>query len=149
MATYRIETTEKKNVLEIEHWQKDGVTIKRLSGFRWGTGWINTEPGETLDIDPVNENGVNVYDYDFELDSLDDGWYGDWEFPDDMAEEERERLMELWDEESYSGFEEEGWSNEETECWFNGPLSIELTEGDAKEQDNVSNEASPAGKWPF
>jgi hypothetical protein len=42
-----------------------------------------------------------------------------------MDEEERERMDELWDEESYDGWEGEGWSQSECETWFRGPLSLE------------------------
>lgn len=134
MAVYSISTTEKKSVLEVELWAKGDQVIKRITGFRWGSGWITVEAGETLDIEQENPNSVNVYDYDFELNSLDDGWYGDIEFPEDMDESERERLTELWDEESYSGWEEDGWYNEETECWFEGPLEIILTEEDSTDK---------------
>ena len=42
-----------------------------------------------------------------------------------MSEEERERMDELWEEDSYSAWEEEGWINSDTETYFNGPLSLE------------------------
>ncbi len=79
------------------------------------------------DIDLANPDGLEVFatDYDFELDSLDDGWYGDVEYPEDMSDEERERLEELWDEDGYDGWESEGWTNDDTETWFYGPLSLE------------------------
>ena len=125
MATWVLTTTEKKNVEEIEFWHKDGKTIKRTTGFRWGT--VYCESDERPDIDLENPDGLEVFatDYDFELDNLDDGHYCDVEYPDDMSEEEQERMDELWDEDSYSAWEEEGWSNDDTETWFNGPLDLE------------------------
>jgi hypothetical protein len=59
-----------------------------------------------------------------ELESMWDGCSETFEFPDEIDDEERERLEELWAEESYSGWEGEGWMNDETECWFYGPLEI-------------------------
>lgn len=149
MAQYRIATIDKKSVTEIEFWTKDDKTIKRITGWRWGAGWINTESGEILDIDPKNPDGVNVYDYDFELDSLDDGWYGDVEYSDNIDDEEREQLEELWDEESYSAWESEGWYNSETECWFYGPLEIEKTAEDEEQEEQEEVSETPKRSWPF
>ena len=125
MATWVLTTLEKKNVVETEFWSKDGKTIKRSTGFRWGT--VYCESDERPDIDLANPEGLEVFatDYDFELDNLDDGHYCDVEYPDDMSEEEQERMDELWDEDSYSAWEEEGWSNDDTETWFHGPLNLE------------------------
>ena len=125
MATWVLTTLEKKNVVETEFWSKDGKTIKRSTGFRWGT--VYCESDERPDIDLANPEGLEVFatDYDFELDNLDDGHYCDIEYPDDMSEEEQERMDELWDEDSYSAWEEEGWSNDDTETWFHGPLNLE------------------------
>ena len=60
-----------------------------------------------------------------ELDMMDDGCYGDWEFPEGMDEEEQERIIEGWDEDSYEFMEGDGWVNDETEAWLFGPLNIE------------------------
>ena len=97
MTTWVLKTLEKKSVEETEFWTKDGQTIKRITGFRWGT--VYCESDERPDIDLTNPDGLEVFatDYDFELDSLDDGWYGDVEYPEDMSDEERERMDELWD----------------------------------------------------
>lgn len=123
--TWVLTTTEKKSVEEYEFWTKDDVTIKRINGFRWGT--VYTEDKDKPEIDLDNPDGISVFDcgYDFELDSLDDGWYCDWEFPDDMSEEERQAIIDGWDEDSYDYMESNGWYNSETETWFFGPLSLE------------------------
>lgn len=125
MATWVLTTTDKKSVEEIEFWYKDGKTIKRITGFRWGTVYCESDDKPEIDLD--NPDGINVFDcgYDFELDSLDDGWCLEVVYPDDMDEEEQERMDELWDEDAYDAWESEGWSNVETETWFHGPLSLE------------------------
>ncbi len=125
MATWVLTTAEKKNVEEIEIWTKDGNTIKRSTGFRWGK--VYCESDEKPEIDLENPDGISVFDcgYDFELDSLDDGCWEEVAYPEDMSEEERERMNELWDEESYDGWEGEGWCQDDSETWFYGPLSLE------------------------
>ena len=125
MATWVLTTTDKKSVVEVESWYKEGKTIKRITGFRWGTVYCESDEKPEIDLD--NPDGLEVFatDYDFELDNLDDGHYCDVVYPDDMSEEEQERMDELWDEDSYSAWEEEGWSNDDTETWFNGPLNLE------------------------
>ena len=61
-----------------------------------------------------------------------DGCWVEWSFPDDMPEEERERIQALWDEEWYEGMESDGWSNDDTEHWIYGP--IQLTDVDTGEE---------------
>lgn len=124
MATWTLTTLEKKNVEETEFWSKDGRTIKRITGFRWGS--VSCDSDEQPDIDLSNPDGLDVYctGYDFELDSLDDGHYSEVEYPDDMSQEEQDRLDELWDEEGYDAWEGEGWSNNDTETYFHGPLQL-------------------------
>lgn len=160
MAIWQVSTNEKKSVEEHEFWTKDGLTIKRITGFRWGTFTIETsDDNPPEDIDPENPDGINMYDYfsdnaenGAELDNLSDGWYGDVEWPEELSEEERERLEELWEEESYSSWESDGWYNSETECWFFGELTIEKI-GDSEpveeSSDDTDAEETPKGTWPF
>ena len=133
MPWWTVSTTEKKNVFEHELWEKDDYVIRRVTGFRWGTVLIETEDDNPPVLDQTDgpgADGVDMYntDYNWELDSLNDGWYEDFIWPDDMDEEERDRLLALWEEDSYGGWEEEGWVQYETECWFHGPLEIELND---------------------
>ena len=125
MATWKLSPQYKKSAVERSIWTKDGVTVVREEGYRWGTFYCESD--ERPDIDLDNPDGIDVFstDYDFELDNLDDGCSLEIEYPDDMPEEEQERLDELWDEDSYDGWESDGWSNVETETWFHGPLNLE------------------------
>jgi hypothetical protein len=130
MATWTVSTKEKKSCEEREIWTKDDMTITRITGFRWGTFSVETTDDNPPLIDADNPEGINMYDYSAdnvdstELVSMDDGWYGDVEYPDDLDEEEQERMNKLWDEDSYEGWEVEGWYQSETEAWFFGPLDI-------------------------
>jgi hypothetical protein len=137
MAYWTVSTQEKKNVEEHELWQKDDLVIRRITGFRFGTWSVETNDDEApilnQDSGPSSD-AINMNEYfdenveSIEMEMLDDGWYADVIWPDDMPEDERERLEELWEEDSYSAWEGEGWVNYETECWATGPLDIERTE---------------------
>jgi len=122
MATYSISTLYKKSSEERSFWFKDKMTAIKTEGYRWGT--FTKECDEHPDIDLDNEDGYEVYGDEWELVDLSDGCWGDWEWPEDMPEEERERLQTLWEEEWYEGLEGEGWTQDETEVWLYGPLLL-------------------------
>jgi len=141
MATWKVITKDKKSVEEHELWEKDGLTIIRITGFRYGS-WIITT---TTDKEPIFnrvrnplgdelDNSIDMYsllDENIEscdLDSLYDGWYSDVLYPDDIDQIEQERLDELWDEDSYEGWEKDGWIQTETECWVSCDLIVEKIE---------------------
>lgn len=133
MAIWKISTREKKSCEEREFWTKDGKTLVRINGFRWGTFTVETSDDEPPEgITEENPDGVDMYGYfgdnaedGAELDSMVDGWYGDWEFPDDMTEEEQQHILDGYDEDGYDFMESDGWYNDETEAWLFGPLDIE------------------------
>ena len=124
MATWKLSPQYKKSAVERSIWTKDGVTVVREEGYRWGTFYCESD--EQPDIDLKNPDGyeVNFGDYDWELDSLDDGCWADWEFPDGMSDEDRKAIETAWDENWYEGMEDLGWSNDDTEYHFQGPLKL-------------------------
>jgi hypothetical protein len=138
MATWTIKTQHKKSAIEKQHWYKDGVVIIRTEGYRWGTFYCESD--EQPKIDLVNEDGYRIGsdDYEWELDSLDDGCYADWEFPEDMSEEEQEKITEAWDEEFYDGLEELGWSCDDTDYILEGPLEL------LDENENIVGQGDPS-----
>ena len=137
MAVWQLSTEYKKNAIEVQLWYKDGVAIKRVEGYRWGT--FSCESDERPDIDLRNEgDGYELADYDWELGSLDDGCWADWEYPTDFPVEERIKIEEAWDNEWYDGMEALGWSNDDTEYWFQGPLK--LVNRDTGEEFSVLDE---------
>jgi hypothetical protein len=134
MTWWKVKTAEKKNAEEHMLWEKDGMAIRIIEGFRWGSVYVESDDDVTElileETDSPYGPGVNVYEYETDLDSLDDGWYGDIVFPDDMPQEEQDRLHQLWDEKHFEGLEDEGWVNYDTELWFFGPLDIERVDND-------------------
>ena len=124
MATWILTTQHKKNAIERSIWTKDGEKIVQEQGFRWGKFYCESD--EKPDVDLKNPDGYEIGgDYDWELESLDDGCWADWEFPDDMNDEDRKAIEAAWDEDFYDGVESLGWSNDDTEYHFHGPLRLE------------------------
>ena len=65
MATWKIEPTWKKSLVEVEHYHKDGKTVEYETGWRWGSFYCETE-----DDNPPNiSEGDDLWDcgYDVEL----------------------------------------------------------------------------------
>ena len=133
MTWWKVATTEKKSCEEREIWTKDGKTITRINGFRWGTFSVETTDDNPPDgITTDNPDGVDMYNptgdniEQIELESMDDGWYGSYEF-DGFTDEEQEELEEELEEtdDYYEYLEENEWFHDETEAWLYGPLAIE------------------------
>lgn len=140
MANWKVSNYYKKTVEEHEHYVKDDMTIIRKTGFRGGSFFVETNddnpPEFVFDYVPNGDgkkDSINMYNCidknieNVELDSLWDGCWEDIVFPDDMDEEEQERLMELIDEDGiYEVLEEqEGWTLTDSEAWMWGPILIE------------------------
>jgi hypothetical protein len=140
MAIWRVSTYYKKSCEEHEYYYKDGQTIVRKTGFRWGSFFVETDddnpPKFEFDYVPGGDgrlDSINMYDccvnniVGSELEHMSDGCWEDIEFPEEMDDEEQERLTELFDESSiYEVLEEsEGWSQNDTEAWVWGPILIE------------------------
>ena len=138
MAQWTLKTQYKKSAIEKQHWYKDGKQIVRIEGYRWGTFYCESDTQPEIDL--VNEDGYRIGsdDYEWELDNLDDGCYADWEFPEDMSEEEQEKITEAWDEEFYDGLEELGWRCDDTDYILEGPLEL------LDEDDNIVGQGDPS-----
>lgn len=146
---WTVKTYHKKNCEQHEyfrHPQWDGV-LKVIDGFRWCTYNVETNDGEFPKFEFTEVPGGNGARDSLDLNSLygsniesselvemfDGGCWGDWEFPEDMPEEEQERLQEFMEENgSYALEDEEGWTLDETEVWVWGPLEVSDDEGNTR-----------------
>lgn len=136
MADWTISAKYKKSTIEREFWSKDGQTLYIETGWRSGSFSVTTEGDEPPEYDVENPDDLDVYsDYPDGVDSVElnetwDGCWTDFGWPDDMPEEERERLEARFEEDSFfEVLEEEGWSQEECEMWLTGPLVLEDADG--------------------
>jgi hypothetical protein len=155
MTTYTLSTKWKKSIEERTYWYKDGRLVTQIDGWRWGSwsGEFDTLP----DIDLENKYGLDIAGEEgWDMNDLDDGCWSDWEFPDDMSEEEQEEFREAYDENYQEGLEELGWSNDDYECWLSGPLVLTDENGNTIEGEEApigeskKEQINPTpGAWPF
>jgi hypothetical protein len=130
MATWTLSTAHKKSAVERQIWVKDDLTIVREDGYRWGNFYCESETRPDVDLSNPDGYELSYSEYEWELSDLSDGCWADWEWPDDMPEDERERIETLWSEEWYEGMEGDGWELSETEYIFYGPLTLESDNGE-------------------
>jgi hypothetical protein len=125
MATWKIEPTWKKSLIERQYFTKDGKTITIETGWRWGEFTCETEDDEP----PVIVEGTDLYncDYDVELQECTDGCWEEHEF-EGFTEDEEEEMREWLDENSYFDLEEDGWIQGDCEMIISCEPSIEKIE---------------------
>jgi hypothetical protein len=147
MAWWTVRTYYKKSCEQREFFYhedyKDPIIV--TDGFRWCEYAVETTddnppnfefdevPGGDGKKDSVDLNncfGNNIEQAELVL--MDDGGcWGDVEFPEDMDDEEQERLQEIIDESGSYGLEEDGtgWNLSDTEVWIWGPIEITNDKG--------------------
>jgi len=115
--------TGRKDLVEEQVWTKGDSTVKYQTLWRSGSWYVTTtddnEPQFEADENGMVElgwaKGSNIEDVQFE-ESF-DGCGDDWEFSDDIDDEEKERIMEGWEEDHYTFMEEDGWLEDDT-YWY-------------------------------
>ena len=123
---WKLSTLQKKSCTQIEFWTKDGKTAQHEIGWRWCWAKYDEKPNLS-EYDP--DEGIELYALGDVTDmEQDDGCWEEWTWPEDMDEEEIERLEELYEEEYDDGLMEEGWQLDDTEYWVSGPLELEEVE---------------------
>jgi len=130
MATWKISNYHKKNAVERQIWQRDGKTIVREEGFRWGTWTCKSDTQPNLDLN--NPEGYEVFstEHDWELDEMVDGCWAEITAEDGATQKDLEEFEAAWEEDWFDGVEALGWVNDETEYWIYGPIELTNTDTD-------------------
>jgi hypothetical protein len=124
---FKLSTLEKKSCTQIEYWTKDGLTAQREIGWRWC--WATYEQQPDLSQYDPDKDQIELYSIgDVDDMEQDDGCWEAWTWPEDMNEEEIERLEEIYNDEGDEGLFNEGWQLDDTEYWVSGPLEVEEVE---------------------
>jgi hypothetical protein len=141
MAIWRVSNYYKKCVEEHERFVKDGKYLIRKTGWRFGTWSITTSDDQIPnfdwqpDSDPehacVNMNdctGSNIEEV--ELIETWDGCWDDYEYDENLTEEEIAEIDNVMEEEGFWELENQGWYPDDCECYVWGPIQIENSAGD-------------------
>ncbi len=158
MATWKVEPTWKKSVIERNYLTKGDNRVMVETGWRWGEFLVFTDD----DSPPKIESGVDIYDcgYETELVETNDGCWEDVDY-DECDEETTEWLEEFFEEgNSWLDLEENGWLQDECEMIIDCELKMTLLNDDNEETDTIvmtgideeTSEAlsvEPGAPWPF
>jgi len=125
MATWKISNYHKKNAVETQYWHRDDKVIIREEGFRWGTWYCTSDTKPDIDLRNPDGYEVNFSDYEWELDSMDDGCWGEIRAGRNATEEDVREFETAWEENWYEGVEDLGWTLDDTENTLYGPLQLE------------------------
>ena len=126
MAVWKIEPTFKKSLAERSHYTKDDKEIIIETGWRWGEFIIETED----DVKPELEAGVNIFDYQCDDWSTDDGCWEETDM-DSLDDEQREKVELFLEENSIFDLEEDGWYMDECEMIIDCEMTIEKVEDES------------------
>jgi hypothetical protein len=145
MASWKIEPTFKKSLIERLHYTKGDKEIIVETGWRWGQFTCETEDDEP----PLIEEGDDLYDsgYDIILEYTDDGCWEEVTFKGFTEEEEEEMREWLYDNSAFE-LENDGWNNDTNEMIMNCEASIELI-SPTSACESEAEEVDPKKKWPF
>jgi hypothetical protein len=146
MATWKVEPTWKKSIIERSYFHKDDNTFIVETGWRWGEFLVYTDDDNPPDLKP----GVDIYNcyYETELVETTDGC---WEehHTDDCDSESVEFLTEFLEENSYLDLEEEGWIPGDTEMIIDCEMEITMLESTGESKSQEAEEViNSAPKWP-
>ncbi len=119
---YKVSTVDKKSVVEKEYYVKDGKTAIIKQGYRWGYFTTDEEP-DLENYDP--EEGLMIYNYDVDDHSFDDGCWIEFDYDEEMTEEECEAFETAYEEDWYEGLDAAGWEAGDSEVIFYGELLVE------------------------
>jgi len=142
MATWKIRNYYKKSIEEHEHFSKDGLTIIHRTGWRSGSWYVTTSddkpPEFEFDYVPGGDgakDSIDVYNFpgpnieDVELIETFDGCWEEFDWPEDLDEDERAELESLVEDEGAYALEDQGWLQNDNQCWIWGPIVIEDEDG--------------------
>lgn len=128
---YKVQNEEKKSVYQTEYYTKEEngerYWIEINQTWRWGTVYITLHEGdEPLDAD--NPHGLDLDEYEWELDFMDDGCSLDFNYSDNFPDELKEQVEDGWNEMGYEAIENLGFDFDDTQYVIHGPLLIEEVE---------------------
>ena len=152
MKLWNVSTTEKKNVFQRTHYTVSAdcqlaanKTFYIEEWYRWGNCVVQSEVCPTAAEDPY-QLPFDLSDYVVEDQECDDGCslMITFEEDDQWTDEEMKWVLEIWDNDSWSGLEENGIYCEDCDTQYYGPIEAFLLEERPDEPVKPTS-----GSWPF
>lgn len=151
-TTYKVKTAEKKNAYTISTYSMpdEGIAANKTfyidEMYRWGEALLEVEGDMIVEAfeDPYNDpfylDSYNIIDQDFQ-----DGCSLVFRFEEDdeWTDEEKQFVEQIFENDSYSGFEEHGIYCDDFSARFYGPLEIEKESSEEREVEVTER------TWPF
>jgi len=164
-TTWRVRTYYKKSCEQHEYFThpdyESPLIIK--DGFRFAEFYVETNDGKIPNFEFTETPGgngakdsVNLFSCEANnivssemIEMFDGGCWDGYEWPEDMDEDEQERLLDFISENgSWALEDDEGWALDETECWVWGPLEISDEDGNTVAIIEADDEGNVAIKQP-
>jgi hypothetical protein len=121
-SAWKLIPQEHNSMQEAHVWKKGNSTFQFSEEILHGHVLVVEKP-DLSKYDP--DVGVSIYEAFGVLEYVfSESSSGNPEFSDDISEEERDRLWNLWREKGESGLRDEGWILK-VDIWFYGPLLVE------------------------
>lgn len=129
-SIYKISPIEKKSIVvnttyktgEPSVYHNGDKFISREETFRWGYAVIEAYKKDIPTNEEVVVTGFELVDHLYE-----DGVAVFWDYPEDMSDEEKENIENIFDEDGDDGLEKLGWFYFDNEDKILPPFKIEKT----------------------
>lgn len=101
----------------------EGKKVTLVTGYRLGEFVYQGEGKPDLDLE--SEERMLMETDSWSLDYMGEGCYSDFEFSDNVSEEERNEIIDVWEDEGFEGLERLGYEDTlEAESWLFGPFDL-------------------------
>lgn len=154
MAHYRITPLEKKSIeVFYELFREDGQWVNIQETFRWGQAFVSEDSEYNLPYKEDDRAYCKMEEGEYEGCEFDDSISVNFEFSEDILEEEQEEIKEAYYE-SGAGWIYDGdhdWEIEDDYVVVYGPYKVELCDehGTVIKQVELKPRPDPNTSWPF
>ena len=125
MTRWTITNSEKKQCFETTSWTKSSNPDRKIVlEVCWWSGTYSTDSAEKPVIEVKDNSWIASDAEDWELEEMTDGAYSEWDFPEDMEDEEQEAIEEAYDEYDEKGLEKLGWEPDDYNAELRGPFLL-------------------------
>jgi hypothetical protein len=119
----KITTLEKKNFYKTDYYVRDTSKVKATMVYRQGSVTVDSEDVSD-DLENYNPT-VGITTYNFDEIEVGESVGDDYEFSDDVSEEDQQSFIDSWQGGNDSAVESLGWEFDDGEITVSGKLNVE------------------------